>query len=131
MLFYLPIYLSIYLSIYINKPTRSEKSLAAAIDHIIKDYVLTCDFKTAILKTELADHIPIVIALKNDKPSQQHSKSKHLYKRSYNEKNIIAFNHRLLLINLDEIKTCDDPNEAYKQFLIYLTQVMIYIFQML
>ena len=64
----------------------------------------------------MADHIPIVIALKNDEPSQQHLKSKHLYKRSYNEKNIKAFNHRLLLINLDEIKTCDDPNEAYKQF---------------
>ena len=42
--------------------------------------------------------------------------SKHKYKRSYNEENIKAFNHRLLSINWDEIKNCDDPNEAYKQF---------------
>ena len=27
-----------------------------------------------------------------------------------------AFNHRLLSVNWDEIKNCDDPNEAYKQF---------------
>ena len=47
----------------------------------------------------------------------QHSKTtKHKYKRSYNEENIKAFNHRLLSINWDEIKNCDDPNEAYKQF---------------
>ena len=84
----------------INKPTRVGKNSATAIDHIITDCVLTCDFKTAILKTDLTDHFPIVIALKNDGPSHQHSKTtKHKYKRSYNEENIKAFNHRLLSIN--------------------------------
>ena len=83
----------------INKPTRVAKNSATAIDHIITDYVLTCDFKTAILKTDLTDHFPIVIALKNDGLSQKHSKTKHLYERSYNEENIKAFNHRLLSIN--------------------------------
>ena len=55
----------------INKPTRVGKNSATAVDHIITDYVLTCDFKAAILKTDLADHFPIVIALKNDGPSQK------------------------------------------------------------
>ena len=100
----------------INKPTRVEKNSATTIDHIITDYVLTCDFKTVILKTDLTDHFPIVIALKNYGPSQQHSKTKHKYKRSYNEENIKAFNQRLLSVNWDEVKNCDDPNEAYKQF---------------
>ena len=100
----------------INKPTRVGKNSAAAIDHIITDYVSTCDLKTAILKTDLTDHFPIVTALKNDGPSQQHSKTKHKYKRSYNEENIKAFNPRLLSINWDEIKNCDDPNEPYKKF---------------
>ena len=100
----------------INKPTRVGKNSATAIDHIITDYVLTCDFKTAILKTDLTDHFPIVIALKNHGPSQQHSNTKHKYKRSYNEENIKAFNQRLLSVNWDEVKNCDDPNEAYKQF---------------
>ena len=40
------------------------------IDHIITYYVLTCDFKTAILKADLTDHFPILFALKNDGPSQ-------------------------------------------------------------
>ena len=101
----------------VNKPARVGKNSATAIDHIITVYVLTCDFKTAILKTDLTDHFPIVIALKNYGPSQQHSKTKHKYKRSYNEENIKAFNHRLISINWDEIKNCDDPSEAYKQFL--------------
>ena len=74
------------------------------VDHIITDYILTCDFKTTILKTNFTVHFPIVIALKNDGPSYQYSKTKHKYKRSYNEKNIKAFNSRLLSINWDEIK---------------------------
>ena len=51
--------------------------------------------------------------MKNDEPSHEHSKSKHKYKRSYNEENIKAFNQRLLSINYGEIENCDDPNEAY------------------
>ena len=100
----------------IKKPTREGKNSARTFDHIIADYVLTCDFKTAILKTDLTDHFPIVIALKSGGSSQQHSKTKHLYKRSYNEENIKAFNHRLLSVHWDEIKNCDDPNGHYKQF---------------
>ena len=48
----------------INKPTRVGENSATAIDHIITEYLLTCDFKTAILKTDWTDHFPIVIALK-------------------------------------------------------------------
>ena len=36
----------------INKPTRVGKNPATAIDHTITDYVLTCDFKPGILKTD-------------------------------------------------------------------------------
>ena len=57
----------------IDKPTRVRKNSATAIDHIITAHVFTCDFKTAILKTDLTDHFPIVIALKNNRLSQQHS----------------------------------------------------------
>ena len=49
----------------IHKPTRTGKNSATAIDHSITDYVLTCDFKTTILKTDSIDHFPIVIAQKN------------------------------------------------------------------
>ena len=56
----------------INKPTRTEKKLATATDHITTAYVLTCDLKTTILETDLTDHFP------NDGPSQQRSETKHL-----------------------------------------------------
>ena len=46
----------------------------------------------------------------HDGPSHQHSKTKDKYKRSYNEENIEAFNHRLLSVHWDKIKNCDDPN---------------------
>ena len=53
----------------INKKRRVGKNSATAIDLIITDYVLTCDFKTAILKTDLTDNFPVVIAQKNYGPS--------------------------------------------------------------
>ena len=59
-------------------PTRIEKNSATVIDQVIRNYVLTCNFKTTILKTELTDHFPIVIALKNDGTSRQRSKTKYL-----------------------------------------------------
>ena len=83
----------------INKPKRVGKNLATAIDHIKAGYIRTCDFKTGILKTNLTDYFPIVIALKNDGPSDQNSKTKHKYKRNYNQESIKAFSHQLLSIN--------------------------------
>ena len=65
---------------------------------------------------KLKDHFPLAIVLKNDGPSQQHSKTKNLDKRSYNGENIKVLYHRLLSINWDEIENCNDPNETYQQF---------------
>ena len=113
----------------INKLTRARKSAATAIDHIITDYVLTCDFKAAILKTDLTDLFPIVLALKNYGPFQQHSKIKHKYKRSYNEENIKAFNNDYFLSIGMQLKTAMIPMRLINSFLIYLTLLMIYISQ--
>ena len=64
----------------------------------------------------MIDHFPVVITPKIDGPSEQSSKTKHLYKRSYDEENMKVFNHRLLMTNWDGLKNCDDPSETYKQF---------------
>ena len=37
----------------INKPTRLEKNSATAIDHIIANCIIDCQFKTATLKTNV------------------------------------------------------------------------------
>ena len=50
----------------INKPTRIGENSATAIDHIIANCIVDCQFKTAILKTDVTDHFPIAMALKTD-----------------------------------------------------------------
>ena len=74
------------------------------------------DFETAILKTDVTDHFPVVITMKIYGPSQQSSKTKHPYNRNYDEENIKDFNQRLLMINWDGLKNCDDRSETYKRF---------------
>ena len=44
----------------INKPTRVTKHTATAIDNIITNCIINSDFKSAIVKTDLSDHFPII-----------------------------------------------------------------------
>ena len=50
----------------INKRTRVGKNSATAIDHIIANCIVDCQFKTAILKTDVTDHFLIAMALRTD-----------------------------------------------------------------
>ena len=69
-----------------NKPTRVTKYSANAIDHIITNSVIGHnDFKSAIIKTDLSDHFPIVFAIKTNETTQR-LVIKSNYKRSYCEK---------------------------------------------
>ena len=47
----------------IKKPTRVGKNSATAIDYIIANCIVDCQFKTAILKADITDHFPNVMAL--------------------------------------------------------------------
>ena len=48
-----------------NKPTRVTRHPANAIDHIITNSVTGHnDFKSAMIKTDLSDHFPIVFVIK-------------------------------------------------------------------
>ena len=69
-----------------NKPTRVTRHSANAIDHIITNSVTGHnDFKSAIIKTDLSDHFPIVFAIKTNETTQR-PVVKSTYKRSYCEK---------------------------------------------
>ena len=48
----------------INKLTRVGQNSATAIDHIIGNCIVDCQFKTAILKTDVTDHFPIAMVLR-------------------------------------------------------------------
>ena len=69
-----------------NKPTRVTRHSANAIDHIITNSVTGHnDFKSAIIKTDLSDHFPIVFAIKTNEATQR-PVVKSTYKRSFCEK---------------------------------------------
>ena len=67
----------------INKPTRVRKNSATTIDHIIANCIVDCQFKTAILKTDAADHFPIAMTLKTDEFVHQSQKVQNVHKRNY------------------------------------------------
>ena len=100
-----------------------------AIDHIITDYVLTCDFKTAILKTDLTYHFPIVIALK--------MMDRLIKIQKLNISTKVAIMKKISKLSITDyfqsvgikLKTVMIPMRLINGFLIYLTQFMIYISQ--
>ena len=55
----------------INQPIRVGKHSATAIDHIMVNCTVDCQFKTVILKTE---YFPIAMALRADEPIRQSPK---------------------------------------------------------
>ena len=100
-----------------NKPTRVTIHSANGIDHIITSGVTGHnDLKSAIIKTDLSNHFPIVFAIKTNETTQR-PVVKCTYKRSYREKKIDKFKNILHNRNWDEIKKIEDPNKAYKYFL--------------
>ena len=106
-----------------NKPTRITKHSANAIDHIITNSVIGHnDFKSAIIKTELSDHFPIVFAIKTNETTQR-PVVKSTYKRSDRKKNIDKFKNTLHNRNWDDTQKIEDPNKAYKYFLDIFTGI--------
>ena len=100
----------------INKPTRVTKETATTIDHIITTNFVRNNFKTAIIKSDVSDHFPICIFIpstnlftKNDVIYQ--------YTRTINDKKIEVFLQNLYQYDWDTIKTNQDANEAYDNFI--------------
>ena len=99
----------------INKPKRVTKKTATAIDHIITNSFVENTFKTAIIKTcfrsfsNLHFFPSTNLFTKNDVIYQ--------YKRTINDKKIEAFLQNLYQYDWDTIKTHQDANEAYNNFI--------------
>ena len=72
----------------ISKPTTVGKNSATAIDHIIANCIVNCQFKTAILKTDVTNHFAIAMALRTDEPVHQRRKVQNVHKSNYDEKAI-------------------------------------------
>ena len=95
-----------------NKATQLSRHSANVIDHIITNNVTgRNDFKSAIIKTDLSDHFPLVFTFKTNETTQK-LVVKSTNKRSCCEKNIDKFNKTLHNRNLDAIKKIENPNKT-------------------
>ena len=92
----------------IKKLTRVTKKTATAIDHIITNSFVENTSKTAIIKSDVSDHLPICIVF----PYVIYQ-----YKRTLNDKKTEVFLQNLYQYDWDTIKTHQDANEAYKNFI--------------
>ena len=104
----------------INKPKSVGKNSATAIYHFIVNCIVHCQFKTAILKTDVIYHFRNSTILRKDEPIHQSQKTQNVHKRNYDEKAITSCNH----LNNDfekltgkSFEKCEDSNEAYKHFI--------------
>ena len=102
----------------INKPTRVTKHTATAIDNIITNRIINSDFKSAIVKTDLSDHLPIIFI--NDLvrvPTPTNDMEKYAYKRDFTENAFNCFKQALFQTSWDSVENLKEPNEAYNNFL--------------
>ena len=88
----------------IKKPTRIATNTATAIDHVITNVIIDTDFKTRILKICILDHFVIMLAFQIQK--------------IFNE---TSFRFRLWEVKCDNLKTSNDSNLAYNEFLVTFT----------
>ena len=75
----------------INKPTRVTKHTATAIDNIITNCIINSDFKSAIVKTDLSDHFPIIFINFIRVPIPTDDMEKCVYKRDFTENTFNCF----------------------------------------
>ena len=63
----------------INKPTRVTSYTATAIDNIITNSIFDNDFESAIIKTDVSDHFPIIFTTKLKTTSSPKNREINLY----------------------------------------------------
>lgn len=79
----------------INKPTLEGKNSAAVIDHIIAYCIVDCQFKKAILRTDLTDHFSIAKVLIAEELIHLSQKVQSVPKPNQDEKITESFKQRL------------------------------------
>ena len=108
----------------INKPTRVTSYTATAIDNVIINSILDKDFKSAIIKTDLSDHFPVILVIKlKTKFSPNNQVDQFIFKRDFNENTLTLLEQNLFETSWDSVKKIDDSNESYNKFLEILSSL--------
>ena len=101
----------------INKPTRVTSYTATAIDNIITNSIFDNDFESALIKTNVSDHFPIVFTIKLKTTSSKNHVDQFIDKCDFNENLLNLFKQKLFETSWDSLKKIGDANEVYHQFL--------------
>ena len=106
----------------INKPTRVTKTSATAIDNIFINSFFNDSIETGIVKTDISDHFPIFVAIKDFNTSNFPSEIK-ISKRIITDGAIATFKQELAIKNWHEVKLIACPNVAYNLFMRDFTNI--------
>ena len=87
-----------------------------AIDHILTNCFTETVFKTAIIKSDISDHVPICFLVPSSS-TQRENKTTFIYKRISHTKSIESFKKKLYQTDWEETETSKTPDEAYTTFL--------------
>ena len=100
----------------INKLRRVTRQTATAIDHAFTNIIMdNIEIKTAIVKTDISDHFPIIFATKNKIDAE--ITEQYIFKRNISDQSIDKFKQKLRNIDWNNIKILRNVNDAYSKFL--------------
>ena len=100
----------------INKPTRITKTSASAIDNIPINNFVRNSFETGILKTDVSDHFPIFIIIKN-KQVIKTTENTTITTRDISKNNLNKLNNALYNENWSDVLNSNDTNFSFNSFL--------------
>ena len=103
----------------IRRATRVTRTTVTAIDHIITDAILESTIQSAIIKSNISDHFPILIILENSFSKYKIDEKTKITKQDLNNENIQNFQFLLEHIKWDQFLLSNAPNEACNIFQRY------------
>ena len=82
----------------INKPTSVTRDTATSIDHVFRNTIMdNIELKTAVVMTDISDHVPIIFATKNKVDAE--TPEKYIFKRNISDQTIDKFKQKLCNID--------------------------------
>ena len=100
----------------INKPTRVTRHTATAIDHVFTNTIMdSITIKTAIVKTDISDHFPIIFPTKTKIDTE--ITEQYIFKRNISDQSIDKFKQKLCNIDWNNIKILQNVDDAYGKFI--------------
>ena len=99
----------------INKPTRVIRHTTTANDHVFTNTIMgNIEIKTAIVKTGICNHFPIIFATKNKIDAE--ITEQYIFKHNISDQSIGKFEQKLRNIDWNNIKILRNVNDAYSKF---------------